>query len=214
MQCSTSHHGPLSWARVPASVGSGIRLDLSTWTLVDYFILFCGFWCRSRGRTRRGVERSWSRPRGCMHERNLLPGQWTVVRIAVGGGDQGGGKPHWRELTTWVHLRSGLAIGEVQVLLNPHVDSGGRGVSPASLILWTVVGITSGGGDREGACPLPAGGGTRRSLLIAPTPPGRGSGTATFSGEEGYDCRPTNSTLNRPVSLELSSILMNLPAKS
>ena len=87
-----SHHGPLSWARVPASVGSGIRLDLSTWTLVDYFILFCGFWCRSRGRTRRGVERSWSRPRGCMHERNLLPGQWTVVRIALGRWGQGRGQ--------------------------------------------------------------------------------------------------------------------------
>ena len=86
-----SHHGPLSWARVPASVRSGIRLDLSTWTLVDYFILFCGFWCRSRGRTRRGVERSWSRARGCMHERNLLPGQWTVVRITLGGVGAGEG---------------------------------------------------------------------------------------------------------------------------
>jgi hypothetical protein len=60
-------------------------------------------------------------------------------------------------------LRSRLAIGEVQVLLNPmpvlvivptYLSMGGeRGVSPASLILWTVVGITLGGGDRGGGSP-------------------------------------------------------------
>jgi len=43
-------------------------------------------------------------------------------------------------------LRSGLAIGEVQVLLNSHVGSGGRGVSPGSPGQWTVVTITWGWG--------------------------------------------------------------------
>jgi len=38
-------------------------------------------------------------------------------------------------------LRSGLAIGEVQARLNPHVGSGERGVSPGSPRQWTVVGI-------------------------------------------------------------------------
>ena len=61
-------------------------------------------------------------------------------------------------------LRSGLAIGEVQARLNPMLVlvivptrlsvSGERGVSPASLILWTVVGITLGVGTGEGACPI------------------------------------------------------------
>jgi len=53
-------------------------------------------------------------------------------------------------------LRSGLAIGEVQVLLNPHVGSGERGVSPCSPGQWTVVAITAGVGAGEGASPLPA----------------------------------------------------------
>jgi len=43
-------------------------------------------------------------------------------------------------------MRSGLAIGEVQVLLNSHVGSGGRGVSPGSPGQWTVVTITWGWG--------------------------------------------------------------------
>ena len=68
-------------------------------------------------------------------------------------------------------LRSGLAIGEVQALLNPHVDSGERGVSPGSPGQWTVVGIALGVGAR----PLPAGGGTCRSLIVTFTPQGPGA---------------------------------------
>jgi hypothetical protein len=75
-------------------------------------------------------------------------------------------------------LRSRLAIGEVQVLLNPvpvlvivptYLSMGGeRGVSPASLILWTVVGITLGGGDRGGGEPPPR---RRRNLSGPPHSP-------------------------------------------
>ena len=62
-------------------------------------------------------------------------------------------------------LHSGLATGEVQALLDPHVGSddpvpthlsmgGERGLAPGSPILWTVVAITPGVGAGEGACPI------------------------------------------------------------
>ena len=72
--------------------------------------------------------------------------------------DRGGYRPvGFPSLAQTYHmgaLRSGLAIGEVQALVNPCTGSGERGVSPASLILWTVVGITLGVGTGEGACPI------------------------------------------------------------
>jgi len=53
---------------------------------VEHFTVSCGFWCGSRGRSRRGVERSWGRASGCTHENSLLPMLWTVVAIALGVG--------------------------------------------------------------------------------------------------------------------------------
>ena len=54
-------------------------------------------------------------------------------------------------------LRSGLAIGEVQALVNPCTGSGERGVSPGSPGQWTVVGITLGGlGQGRGLAPISA----------------------------------------------------------
>ena len=50
-------------------------------------------------------------------------------------------------------MRSGLAIGEVQALVNPCTGSGERGVSPGSPGQWTVVTITPGVGAGEGARP-------------------------------------------------------------
>jgi len=87
------------------------------------------------------------------------PGQWTVVDITSGVGETPIGAN-----ATMGALRSWLAIGEVQVLLNPctgsgdlvptHLSVGGeRGVSPGSPGQWTVVGIASGGGDRGGGSP-------------------------------------------------------------
>jgi len=113
---------------------------------------------------------------GCTHENRLS----SVASGAVdrGGNRLGGWGPGRGRAPIGANLphgalRSGLAIGEVQALLNPHVDSGERGVSPGSPGQWTVVGIAPGGGDRGGGSrPLPAqGGGTRRSFLVAPTPP-------------------------------------------
>ena len=73
--------------------------------------------------------------------------------IAPGVGTGEGASPIGANLPHGA-LRSGLALGEVQAWLNPmpvlvivptHLSMGGeRGVSPASLILWTVVGITLG----------------------------------------------------------------------
>jgi hypothetical protein len=61
----------------------------------------------------------------------------------------------------------------VLVIVPTHLSMGGeRGVSPGSPGQGTVVGIASGEETGEGARPLPAGGGTRRTLLVAPTPPG------------------------------------------
>ncbi len=69
-------------------------------------------------------------------------------------------------------MRSWLVIGEVQALLNPMSVLVNAEYPPARPVLWTVVAIVQGVGA-GGACPLPAqGGGTRRSLLVAPTPPG------------------------------------------
>ena len=76
------------------------------------------------------------------------PGQWTVVDITSGGG----GDPIGANATMGA-LRSGLAIGEVQARLNPHVGSGERGVSPGSPGQWTVVGIALGVGAGEEARP-------------------------------------------------------------
>jgi len=55
----------------------------------------------------------------------------------------------------------------VLVVVPTHLSMDGeRGVAPGSPILWTVVGIATGEGTGEGAILLPAGGGTRRSLLV------------------------------------------------
>ena len=67
-----------------------------------------------------------------------------------------GGLAHWRERNHGCTCVPGLAIGEVQALLNPHVGSGERGVSPLSPGQWTVVGIALGGlGQGRGLAPSP-----------------------------------------------------------
>ena len=92
--------------------------------------------------------------------------QWTV-----GATECAGGFPHWRERNHGCTCVPGLAIGEVRALLNPHVGSGERGVSPGSPRAVDRGGHRLGGwGPGRGLAP--AGGGTRRTLLIAPTPPG------------------------------------------
>ena len=61
-------------------------------------------------------------------------------------------------------MRSGLAIGEVQALLNPHVGPGDRPPPTSAWVVnaeypralpgqWTVAGIAPGGGDRGGGSP-------------------------------------------------------------
>jgi len=65
--------------------------------LVEHCILFCGFWRGSRGRSRRGVERSWGRARGWTQENNLFP-RLSPHAVDRGGyhprgGDRGGGSP-------------------------------------------------------------------------------------------------------------------------
>src|SRR5690554_6296161 len=63
---------------------------------------------------------------------------------------------------------------------------GERGVPPGSPGQWTVVAITPGVGAGEGASPLPAGGGTRRT----PTPPGDDE-LPERTGRALTDCPPT-----------------------
>ena len=58
--------------------------------------------------------------------------------------DRGGNRPIGANATIGA-LRFGLAIGEVQALLNPHVGSGECGLSAGSPGQWTVVDITLGG---------------------------------------------------------------------
>ena len=76
------------------------------------------------------------------------PGQRAVVGIATGG-EERGLAPIGANATMGA-LRSGLAIGEVQARLNPHVGSGERGVSPLSPGQWTVMAIALGWGQGRG----------------------------------------------------------------
>ena len=54
-----------------------------------------------------------------------LPRQWTVVALRPWSGGRGGARPIGANLPHGA-MRSGLAIGEVQTLLNPHTGSGDR----------------------------------------------------------------------------------------
>jgi len=100
-------------------------------------------------------------------------------------------------------MRSGLAIGEVQALLNPHVGPGDRPPPTSAWVVnaeypralpgqWTVAGIAPGGGDRGGGSPPPR----RRRYRETPTPPGlRRSSPAHSGGGGGARAYPRGQTL-------------------
>ena len=97
-----------------------------------------------------------------------------------GGGDRGGGLPPLARTYHMGALRSGLAIGEVQALLNPHVGSGERGVSPGSPR------VVDRGGNRLG------GGGSARRYP-GKTLPGHDE-LLVRTGRALTDCPPTRIT--------------------
>ena len=79
--------------------------------------------------------------------------QWTV-----GATECAGGFHHWRERNHGCNV-------SMKLMPDPDCSTAHPGSGP-----WWA--SPRGVGTGEGACPHPAGGGTRRTLLIAPTPPG------------------------------------------
>ena len=66
--------------------GSGYKGSAQGY-LAEHCILYWGFWRGSRGRSRRGVERSWGRARGCTQENTPFP------RLSPHAMDRGGHHP-------------------------------------------------------------------------------------------------------------------------